>query len=44
MRLATFAFLHPIEAERLRVFRDALPGVEILQLDGDALPEGLERA
>ena len=44
MRLATFAFLHPIEAERLEVFRAALPGVEILTLDGDALPKGLERA
>ena len=44
MRLATFAFLHPIEAERLEVFRDALPGVEILTLDGDDLPKGLERA
>jgi phosphoglycerate dehydrogenase-like enzyme len=42
--LSTFAFLHPIEAERLQVFRDALPGVEILQLDGDSLPKGLERA
>jgi phosphoglycerate dehydrogenase-like enzyme len=44
VRLTTFAFLHPIEAKRLQVFRAALPGVEILQLDGDALPKGLERA
>src|SRR3954468_3876825 len=44
MRLSTFAFLHPIKAERLQVFRDALPGVEILQLDGEALPPGVERA
>ena len=44
MRLSTFAFLHPIEEARLQVFRDALPGVEVLQLDGDALPKGLERA
>lgn len=44
MRLRTFAFLQPIEPERLQVFRDALPGVEILTLDGDALPKGVERA
>ena len=44
MRLSTFAFLHPIEAAQLQVFRDALPGVEVLQLEGDALPKGLERA
>ena len=44
MRLSTFAFLHPIEEAQLQVFRDALPGVEVLQLAGDALPKGLERA
>ncbi len=44
MRLSTFAFLHPIEAAQVRVFRDAFAGVEFLQLDGDALPQGLERA
>ena len=31
MRLSTFAFLHPIEAAQLQVFRDALPGVEVLR-------------
>ena len=44
MRLSTFAFLHPIEEAQLQAFRDALPGVEVLQLDGEALPAGLERA
>ena len=44
LRLSTFAFLHPIDAERLQVFRDALTGVEVLTLDGDALPPGIERA
>ena len=44
MRLSTFAFLHPIEPARLQVFRDAMPGVEFLQLDGEELPNGLERA
>jgi len=44
MRLSTFAFLHPVGAGQLERFRDALPGVEILALDGDALPRGLERA
>jgi D-2-hydroxyacid dehydrogenase (NADP+) len=44
MRLSTFAFLHPIEEAQLQVFRDALPGVEILRLDGEALPRGLDRA
>ncbi|MEO8525416.1 MAG: D-2-hydroxyacid dehydrogenase [Caldimonas sp.] len=44
MRLSTFAFLHPIEAAQVQVFRDAFPGVEFLQLDGDALPQGVERA
>ena len=44
MRLSTFAFLHPIEEAQLQVFRDALPGVDVLRLDGDALPAGLERA
>ncbi len=44
MRLSTFAFLHPIEAPQLQFFRDALPGVEFLQLEGDALPRGIDRA
>jgi len=44
MRLSTFAFLHSIEPAQLQVFRDALPGVEFLQLEGNALPAGLERA
>ena len=43
-RLSTFAFLHGIENEQLQVYRDAFPGVEFLQLDGDALPRGVERA
>ncbi|MCE9657265.1 MAG: D-2-hydroxyacid dehydrogenase [Burkholderiales bacterium] len=43
-RLSTFAFLHPIEPAQLQVYLDAFPGVEFLQLDGDALPQGLERA
>jgi len=44
MRLSTFAFLHPIEPAQLHRFREALPGVEFLQLDGDKLPAGVERA
>ncbi len=44
MRLSTFAFLHPIEPAQLQCFRGAFPGVEFLQLDGDPLPKGLERA
>ena len=43
-RLTTFAFLHAIEPAQLQVFRDAAPEVEFLQLDGEALPRGLERA
>ena len=44
MPLSTFAFLHPIEPAQLQVFREAFPDLEFLQLDGDALPQGLERA
>jgi phosphoglycerate dehydrogenase-like enzyme len=44
MRLSTFAFLHPVEAGQVQRFRDAVPGVEFLQLEGDALPKGVERA
>jgi phosphoglycerate dehydrogenase-like enzyme len=43
--VTTFAFLHPIAAERLQAFRAALPGVEFLAADGTAtLPSGIERA
>jgi phosphoglycerate dehydrogenase-like enzyme len=44
MGLSTFAFLHRIEPAQLQFFRDALPGVAFLQLDGESLPRGLERA
>ena len=44
MRLSTFAFLHPIEPAQLQVFRGSFPDIEFLQLDGDALPQGLEHA
>ena len=44
MRLSTFAFLHTIEPPQLQIFRDALPGVEFLQLEGGALPRKIDRA
>jgi len=43
--LTTFAFLHPVSADRLQAFHDALPGVEFLVADGTkGLPAGIERA
>jgi phosphoglycerate dehydrogenase-like enzyme len=44
MSLHTFAFIHPLAAERLQAFRDALPDVEFLLPDDSGLPAGLERA
>ena len=44
MHLSTFAFLHAMEAPQLQFFRDALPGVEFLQMEADALPRGVDRA
>lgn len=44
MRLSTFAFLHPLGAEQLRFFREALPDVELLEMPEAGLPLGLERA
>ena len=43
-RLATFAFVHPIDAARLAPFRAALPGVEFLVAETGRLPAGIERA
>jgi phosphoglycerate dehydrogenase-like enzyme len=40
----TFAFLHPIGAERLQPFRQACPDVEFLVADGTGLPAGIARA
>jgi phosphoglycerate dehydrogenase-like enzyme len=40
----TFAFLHPLSAERLQHFRAALPGLEFLVPEGETLPAGIERA
>ncbi|HEX7439950.1 MAG TPA: D-2-hydroxyacid dehydrogenase [Caldimonas sp.] len=40
----TFAFLHPLSAEKLRHFRAALPGIEFLVSEGATLPAGIERA
>ncbi len=44
MSLRTFAFLHPLEAERLAPFRAALPDVEFLVPDAPGLPPGIDRA
>jgi D-2-hydroxyacid dehydrogenase (NADP+) len=43
-RLATFAFLHPIDPARLAPFRAALPEVDFLVADAGRLPDGIERA
>jgi phosphoglycerate dehydrogenase-like enzyme len=44
MPLRTFAFVHAISEGQVRPFREALPQVEFLVPDGDALPAGIERA
>ena len=44
MRLRTFAFLHPLPAERLQRFKDALPEVAFVVSAEGKLPAELERA
>ena len=44
MPLKTFAFIHPIDEERLAPFRAALPDIEFLLPGDGSLPAGLERA
>ena len=44
MQLTTFAFLEPVEAEQLALFRAALPAVEFLHPQAIGLPAGIERA
>lgn len=43
-RLATFAFVHPIDSAHLAPFRAALPEVEFLVADAGRIPAGIERA